>query len=62
MIGMPYVSGVSQKLQTVFKEHGINMYYKLVNKIRNILVHPKDPTHDTKKCGIIYELMCDLTE
>ncbi len=56
MIGMPYVSGLSERLQRVFKEHGINMYHKPTNRLRDILVHPKDPTPKEQKCGVIYEL------
>ena len=44
MIGIPYVHGPSEKLQHIFKGHGLNMYHKPTNKLRNILVHPKDPT------------------
>ena len=59
MIGILYISGVSERLQRVFKEHNINVYHKPYNKIRNMLVHPKDPTPNEKKCGIIYELTCN---
>ena len=59
MIGIPYVAGLSERLQRIFKEHKVNMYHKPTNKLRDILVHPKDPTPNNKKCGVIYELMCD---
>ena len=56
---MPFEAGLSEHLQRVFKEYGVNMYHILPNKLRNIVVHPKDPTPKDIKCGVIYELTCD---
>lgn len=32
--------------------------YVPINTIRSILVHPKDKTPDTNKCGVIYKFSC----
>ena len=49
MIGIPYIAGLSEKLQHIFKVHRVNMYHKPSNKLRDMLVHNKDPTPNTKK-------------
>ena len=57
-IPLPYVKGVSEKLANIFREHGVSSYHKPVNTIRSLLVHPKDKTPDSDKCGIIYKINC----
>jgi hypothetical protein len=50
---------MAEKLAKIFKKYGIATYHKPYNTIRSMIVRPKDPTPDTKKCGIVYELNCD---
>ena len=57
-MGLPYISGTSEKLATIFKSHGVGAYYKLSNTLRYILVYPKDKTPDHKKRGVVYEIQC----
>ena len=58
-IAIPYVKGLSEQLARIYKAHGINTYHQPKNKIRSLLVHPKDKTPDENKCGIVYEITCD---
>ena len=55
-MGLPYVRGTSEKLAKIFREHGVGTYHKPFNTLRSILVHPKDKTPDSKKCGVIYQI------
>jgi hypothetical protein len=60
-IPIPYVQGVSERLKRVFDKHGVRVYHKPVNTIRQQLVHPKDPPIENK-CGVIYKIKCDNCE
>ena len=57
-IPLPYVQGLSEKLTNIFRSHGVGTYHKPYNTIRSMLVHPKDKTPDSNKCGVIYEISC----
>ncbi|XP_072022972.1 uncharacterized protein [Amphiura filiformis] len=48
MVVIPYVQGVSERLQRVFKKHNIQTAMKPHNTLKNNLVHPKDKTEDAK--------------
>ena len=50
-----YCLNAGQNLQV----YGISTYHQPQNKIRSLLVHPKDKTSDEDKCGIVYEITCD---
>ena len=50
---LPYIQGVSEQLTRVFRKQGVSTYHKPINTIRQQLVHPKDPTPMTKKCGVL---------
>ena len=58
-IGIPYVKGMSEHLSRVFKSYGISTFHLPFNKIRSLLVHPKDKTPDENKCGIVYKITCN---
>ena len=55
---LPYMRGLSERLANVFHKHGVKAYHKPFNSIRSIFVHPKDPTSQDNKCGIIYKIVC----
>ena len=55
---IPYVRGTSEKLHKIYKRFGIKTHHKPFNKLRDILVHPKDPIPKEQKCGVIYQIDC----
>ena len=57
-VGIPYIQGLSEELQRIFKKHGVNVYHKPINTLRSLLVKPKDPTDNHDKCGTIYHIPC----
>ena len=59
MVGLPYVKGLSEELQRLFKKHGVNVYFKPTNTLRQLLVKPKDKTETSDKCGVVYNIACD---
>ena len=62
-VPLTYCRGISEKLNRVFHRHGINVYHKPTNTMRNLLVRPKDPTPVDKRCGvIIYHIECPECE
>ena len=55
---IPYIHGLSERLRRVFKQHHIGTTFKPVNKISQMIVHPKDKIKTEDKCGVIYQVSC----
>ena len=58
LIALPYIKGLSENLQRLFKNHNISTYHKPFNSIRNNLVKPKDKIQKEQQCGLIYHITC----
>ena len=56
---LPYIDGLSQKLQRIFKTYGVSTCFKPHNTLRKLLVSPKDPTPNERKAGVVYEIPCE---
>ena len=61
-IGIPYIKGISEPIQRVFKKYGVTIYHKPINTLRQLLVHPKDKTGKEQKTGVIYKIDCKTCE
>ena len=59
LVGLPYVQGLSEELQRIFKKHGVNAFFKPMNTLRQLLVKPKDKTETCDKCGVVYSILCN---
>ena len=58
MTVLPYVQGVTERVQRAMKKHGIVTPVRPHTTLRKILVHPKDKVPDDQKCGIVYRIPC----
>ena len=57
-VTLPFVDGLSQKLQRIYRTYGIATSFKPHSTWRKQLVSPKDPTPADKKSGVVYEIHC----
>ncbi len=57
-VTIPYIRGITDRIQRTMKKHRINAAVKLHTKLRQLLAHPKDRIDMDKKCNIIYEIPC----
>ena len=59
----PYIvvhcmKGLSESCKKICRKHGIGMYFKGDNTIKELLVHPKDKDNILQKSGVIYRYKC----
>ena len=57
-VTLPYVRGVTERIQRAMKKHNISTPVKPFIKLRQLLVHPKDKIEPHNKCNVIYEIPC----
>ena len=57
-IVVPYLKGLSESFKNICRKHGIEMYFKGGNTIKELLVHPKDKDNILQKSGVIYRYKC----
>ena len=62
LIGLPYIRGLSEELQRIFRQHGVSTYHKPSNTLRSHLVKPKDKQAKENKCGTVYQVPCGSCE
>ncbi len=58
MVVIPYVEGVSEKIQRVFKKYNINTAMRPTNTLKSILVHPKDKKDPSENSDVVYDIPC----
>ena len=52
------MQGLSESCKNICRKHGVEMYFKGGNTIRDLLVHPKDKDTILQKSGVIYRFKC----
>ena len=57
-----YYRGLSERLKKVCSRHGVQVYFKGGNTIKNLLVATKDQDPILRKSGIIYRYKCDRVD
>ena len=57
-VNIPYVPGVTESLQRLFRKHGVQAHAKPFNKVRSIVVSPKDKVDPTERCDTVYHIKC----
>ena len=55
---IPYIKGLSEAVSRIMKKHGISTTMKPCNKLRDILVHPKDKIKEMDKAQGVYKVPC----
>ena len=61
-IVVPYYKELSESMKRICNKHGVQVYVKGGNIIRNLLMAPKDEDLMLKKNGVIYGYKCDRVE
>ena len=59
---VPYKKGLGESIKTVWRKHGIQVYFKRGKTIKDLLLVPNDKDPITKKSGIISRWKCDWVE
>jgi hypothetical protein len=57
-VTLPYIKGVTERVQRIYRSHNISSTVKPHTSLRNILVHPKDKIDDDDKTGVVYQIPC----
>ena len=55
---LPYVQGLSEKLQTARKKIGVRTVFKSNGTLRQLLTRVKTKTPELKKRGVVYRIPC----
>ena len=55
---VPYIQGMGESCKNICRNHGVEMFFKGGNTIKNILVYPKDRDTILQKSGVIYRFRC----
>ena len=56
---LQYIYDLSEKLQRIFNKESVNMIHKPPKTTCDMLVHPKDKTPYSKKCGLLFLINCN---
>ena len=62
LVVIPYVKGLSEAMDRVFRKHGIFTAMRPHCTLRNLLVHPKDKTEKHKTSECVYSVPCQTCE
>ena len=57
-VQIPYIPGLSDKLKRAFLEHNVQFSHKPINKLRGLLVAPKDKSLKGDITGTVYRIPC----
>ena len=57
-VTIPYVQGLSESLQNIFKKHNVSAAVKPHTTLKRLLVHPKDKRTPQETAGVVYEIPC----
>lgn len=62
MVVLPYIQGITERIQRTFKKYNINTAMRPHNTLRRLLVHPKDKRDTLQTSNCIYEIPCKNCE
>ena len=55
---LPYIQGTSEKLSRIMRNFGVSTSHKPYQKLRDILVHPKDKLAPLEQSSVVYKIDC----
>ena len=55
---IPYVHGVSESLRRILTSIKVRVCFRPAVTIKQLLSHPKDPTPDLQRSGVVYRIPC----
>ncbi|XP_072035701.1 uncharacterized protein [Amphiura filiformis] len=58
MVVIPYVEGLAERLQRIFKKHNISTAMRPTNTLKSLLVHPKDKKDIKQTSDVVYDIPC----
>ncbi len=58
MVVIPYVKGVSEALERIYRKHNISTVMRPHMSLRKLLVHPKDKRNAVDTSGVVYSIPC----
>ncbi|CAH1258851.1 Hypp2092 [Branchiostoma lanceolatum] len=58
MVVIPYIKGVTEPLERVFRKHNVSTAVRPKTTLRSLLVHPKDKLDDLVKTDCVYKIPC----
>lgn len=58
LVVIPYVNGLSEKANRIFRRHGIATAMRPHSSLRKMLVHPKDKRDPDATTDVVYEIPC----
>ena len=58
MVIIPYVEGLAERAQRVFKKYNIATAMRPTNTLKSLLVHPKDKKDITQTSDVVYDILC----
>ena len=56
MVTIPYVKGISEALQRIFKKYNVATTMRPLSTLRSMLVHPKDKISLEDSTGVVYQI------
>ena len=57
---LPYMKGLTERLQRAYRKHNVNLYSKAGFIVRSVVISRKDPLDTEEQCGVIYKCECDV--
>lgn len=57
-ITIPYIRNTSEAIRRIIAPLGIRTSFQPSNTLRQLLVHPKDPTPKDYRAGVVYQIPC----
>ena len=57
-VTVPYVGGITERINRTMQKHGIDTPVRPHITLRNMMVHPKDQIPQEDKCNVVYKVPC----